>query len=252
MLIVPTGDLVGILSDVLPLAPDNKDHPHHGVLLEWDGSQLSAHASDGLSAGVSSYDPDDPDDFPEDGPVVHWGPTEGGEPTWRFFVTAPDAKEIVKTFKLAWKFRAIPLNVKVSPTGTLLFIERTRDTGKTEHTMAVRPPTDGVPRGFPDVPALVADLMHYRAPADHSVVWGHRLAAFQTASRRGPVAQVFTRGDRPTVIKVGNRFIGCVTAEREPKRPASDVLRTGSGVLLGAAVTRQGNGTVMVENGTTS
>lgn len=232
MLIVPTGEFVGILSDVIPLSTESKDAPHYGLLLEWNGHQLSAHASDSLSAGVSTYDPDDPTDFDTDVNTEHvnYGPTSEDEPPWKVFLSLDDAKETVKTFKLAWKFRAVPLNIKVNAMGNRLIIERTRDTGKTEHVMSMQP--TGAHLSFKDIRAEVRKLMNHLEPKLHCVVWGHRLAAFEHASRRGPVALVFSVGNQPVVVKVGNRFVGYVTPERDPQRD-TNVLRTGSSVLAG-------------------
>ena len=239
MLIMPTADLVGIITDVLPLAPDpkDKDNPRGGVLLEWDGEALHAHATDGLSAGISTYHPDDPTDFDDDAtqPVVYWGDSGGDpEPRWRVFITTADAKEVVSTFKLAYKFRMVPLHVKVNLARTRLIIERTRDTGKTQHEMTVERVADA-DRVFPDLRAQIDRAEGNTASVDRLAVWGHRLAAFANAGRRGPVELIPVRfaDDELVVVRVGSRFAGYVTPHTEPRRPPSDVLRNGAGVLVG-------------------
>jgi hypothetical protein len=230
MLIVPTGDLVGILSDVLPFAPAGKDNAHYGVLLEWDGTALHAHAADGLSAGISTYDPEDPNDFGEDNDQA-WGPF-GETPRWRVFVTADDVAEIVKTFKVPYKLRAIPLFLRVDETGARLTIERHRASGKTAHVMTVEP-TDA-DRSFRDIRAEVERFDKNPVELSRIPVWAHRVAAFEQAGRRGVMWQypVEMSDASLLVIRIGERFVGYTTLYREPKQSAGDVLRDGAGVMV--------------------
>ena len=230
MIIVPTAALLGILTDVLPLADDSKDSPLFGVLLEWTGTVLNAHASyaGGLMAGASTWDPDDTFDAPPDDAGYVPGPTREDEPAWRVFVSYPDAVEIVKTFKVPEKFRHVPLFVKVNDTGTRLIVERSRDTGRTEHVMTVQP--TGTEAAFPDIARTAWRFRHGDSDVGRVEVWGHRLAAFSNASRRGPLELAFNKGG-PIVVQVGDRFIGMLTPERA-KSEASSVLRDGAGVLV--------------------
>jgi hypothetical protein len=237
MITISTGDLLGLLTDVMPLATDSKDSPQYGVLLEWtdamsDGGRLRAHATNGgLTAGVSSWDPDDreiyvaPDEF-----AYVPGRSFEDEPAWRAFIAMPDVAEIVKTFKLPAKFLWIPLRVKVNDTGTRLIIERSRDTGKTQHLMTVQP--TGTEAAVPDIDAMVEGALHRLRPRNGIKMWGHRIAAFANASRRGPLDLTFTNAG-PVVVRVGDRFAGTLTAEK-PERSAS-VLRDGAGVMVGAS-----------------
>ncbi|MBM0235923.1 hypothetical protein JNW88_00275 [Micromonospora sp. ATA32] len=60
MITIPTGDLVGVLADVIPFAFPEDDLPHvNCVRLEWDGEMLHAEATDTLHAARSSWHPDD-------------------------------------------------------------------------------------------------------------------------------------------------------------------------------------------------
>ncbi len=75
--------------------------------------------------------------------------------------------------------------------------------------------------------------MQVHIPIRRTAIWGHRLAAFEQAGRRGPVELIFTDPTLPIAVKVGDRFIGYVTPEREARRLASDALRDDSGVMAG-------------------
>jgi hypothetical protein len=233
MITISTGDLLGLLTDVMPLATDSKDSPQYGVLLEWDRANLRAHATNGgLTAGVSSWNPDDraiyvaPDEFAYV-PGPSW---DEQEPTWRVFIAMPDVAEIVKTFKLPAKFLWIPLNVKANDAGTVLVVERSREYGKTQHLMTVQP--TGTEAAVPDIDAMVEGHLRHQLAVNRVGVWGHRIAAFANASRRGPLDLTFTNAG-PVVVRVGDRFAGTLTAEK-PERSAS-VLRDGAGVMVGAS-----------------
>lgn len=248
MIVVPTAEFLGILTDVLPFAPEDKNDPLYGVLLEWDGNVLTAHATDTLSAGMSTWSPEDLVDLPEADDMPVYGPTDD-DPAWRVMLAAPDVVEIVKTFKVAFKFRGIPLSLKVSPTGARFIVERSRDTGKSEHLVTVQPTGEHV--RFPDLRAQIDDHLTAPAVTGRSTVWGHRLAAFTAAGRRGPAELIYTEPPRPIVVRVGDRFRGFVSGQQSRRAAAIqtvDILRDGSGLLLGSEVTRQDNGTVMVEN----
>lgn len=245
MLIVPTGDLVGLLSDVLPFADPSKDSPNFGVLIEWDGEALHAHATDSLSAGISTWDLDNIDrDLAEQAEQlgVHYGPTQESEPRWRVFVGLDDAKEIVKTFKLAFKFRGVPLHVKVNESRSRFMVERTRDTGKTEHVMSVQPVHEHEGT-FPDLRAQIARAEQNVQPSTRIPVYGHRLAALEHAGRHGVIEQIpiaFADSEL-VVVRAGEAFVGFVTPENKQARrladKQSDVLRNGSGVLLSEPAT---------------
>ncbi|WP_213451561.1 hypothetical protein [Rhizomonospora bruguierae] len=59
MITIPTGELVGLLGDVVPFASPDKDMPNYNVVrLEWDGEMLHALTCDTIRIGWSSWHPD--------------------------------------------------------------------------------------------------------------------------------------------------------------------------------------------------
>lgn len=220
MIVITSGELVGLLADVTPFAPEAKDDPHHGVLLEWTGATLRAHAADALSAGLSTWDPEGRWDAPPAELGGKFGASREDEPRWRVFLALSDVAEIVKTFKVAVKQRHAPVSVRANDAGTRLIIERTRDTGLTEHLMMVRP--TGAEVSFPDIMAAVAETEKHAEPVFYIRAWAHRLAAFANAGRHGPFTQGFA-GEHPLVVMAaGGRFVGYYTPETESRRPGAD------------------------------
>jgi hypothetical protein len=223
MLIIPTAELIGLLTDVMPLMPADKKAADRIVRVEWDGAQLLATAADGVRAGTSAWDPDDPSEHDGKKYEVVYGPTNRPEPKWSVYLHADDVAEIVKAFKLADKFGGVPLMVRVNDTGTRFIVERSRETGKTAHLMTVTPLTDA---RLPNVRVQVGELWSERSSTGRVVCWAHRLGGFLAAGRRGPLAQIPTgpAGDGPVIVKVGNRFVGHYLPEREPRAtPRSEV-----------------------------
>jgi hypothetical protein len=78
---IPTGELTGLLSDVLVFAFPEDDLPHvNCVRIEWDGEMLHAEATDTLHAARSSWHPDDIDGN-DSQPSLH-NPLGGDDDRW--------------------------------------------------------------------------------------------------------------------------------------------------------------------------
>lgn len=209
MIVIPTSDLVGILSDVIPFAhPDDEATSMHCVRLTWDGEQLNAITTDGYRIGWASWMPGDVNAGQElqDELFTDWA--SGDEP-WTMMLALPDAKEIVKVFKLGPKPGAVaPLFLDYDEERRRLKVERARESGHSAITYAA---VDEFVE-FPDVQRQLqeADMLTdvrsvvYHAPG---------LADFAKVRPRGPLVLVFAEGI--THVSIGERFIGAIIPVRD-------------------------------------
>ena len=166
MITIPTADLVGILSDVIPFALDDDEVPLlNQVRLEWDGRQLHALATDRYRLGISSWEPGDIGDGEEsqDELGVDWG---SGDDPWAMAVDLPDAKELVKVFKLPTKEAiGVPVTVDYDTERWQARVSRSKDTGHSGLTVLVQDRRDEFPnvRALLDKPAAATDRIGYTA-----------------------------------------------------------------------------------------
>lgn len=236
MLTVPTVELTEGFADVIGLAPQSKEAAMRGVLVEWTGDELTFAAQDVLSGGVSSWVPGEGEEGrDETGELIHWG---GDDAPWRVFVDHDDAKQIMKNFKLASRYRLTPLTVKVNPTGSRLIVERSQDTGRRASLLMVPSDPESV-RLFPDVRRIAQDAVIGWADGAPGVAYsGARLAAFGAVRAHGVTQLMFGAGkDRPTAVKIGARFTGFIYPDGAKVLPppalgsaGSDLLRSGAGL----------------------
>jgi hypothetical protein len=248
MLTIPTSELLGLLADVLGFAPVVKDDPRRGVLIEWDGGSLNASAYDVLSAGRSSWEPGggQEGDIHETGNNAEGGGFEwgGNDPAWKAFVSLDDAKDIVKTFKVASKLWWIPLTVKISPTSGKLTIERSGEFGKPAALVTVTVDRD-VTAKFPDVLAMWTGLQDEWSAlgdsVDHILFSPYRLAAFGTVRAHGTLMLTFAGEQGAVSATMGNRFRGFIFPATARKAEASAILNLG-GDQAGSDFLRHGTG----------
>lgn len=231
-LTIPTAELTGLLNDVLPFVPATKDDPYRGVLIAWDNdsAELSASAYDVLSGARSTWvygegqEGDHDEEHAEANGIVY-GPRDD-DPSWQVFISADDAREIVKVFKLPAKRWWVPLTVKVSPTGARLTVERTGDHGPTEALQSVR--TVELVAGFPNIVGIterfqrgLTDLAAMAPERSHITFSPYRLAAFGAVRAHGALELTFTDG--PTVARMGERFVGFIFPNNARKGDAQAV-----------------------------
>lgn len=227
---IPTGDLVGILNDVIPMADPDKDFPStHCVRLEWSSYQLHALATDRYHLGWATWEPDDknvdedyqPDIFDE------WG---GVDDSWSLTLNLEDAKHLVKMFKLVGKgVYFVPLTVEYLATGAVR-IQRSKDTGHSAISTTVKDTF----AEFPDVRGILAKHDNVEAATGFNFN-AKRLASFAKVRPRGPLVMGFSGPDSLVRISIGERFVGAIAPTRDEERLAqapNDILRDGSGVLL--------------------
>jgi hypothetical protein len=220
MLTIPTSELIGLITDVIGFAPSAKDDPSNGILIEWDGHELSAAGYDVLSGGVSTWTPGegqegslDDSEGAHDATDIDWG---GDDSPWKVFISGADAREIVKTFKLPAKLWRVPLLVKCSPTGSSLFVERTKETGRTAHLAMFRSDTDLAAK-FPDIRAIAASARRFTRPADNEVFAAQRLATFGAVRPHGLMDITFGAENIPSAVNIGVRFVGFIYAATDGK-----------------------------------
>lgn len=239
MIVIPTSELIGGITDVLGLAPQTKDTAHRGIVIEWsDRGDLSFAAYDTFSGGVSTWTPFEGDESDVDDEIadeIRWG---GADDPWKVFISYDDAREIVKVFKLPSKDWRVPVSIKVSPTGSRLIVERSRDARRRESVVMVPTDLDELAR-FPDVREMVYETQRQSASGDREIsrdrvtFSGARLGAFANVRAHGLTELIFNGYSSLVAVRLGARFTGFIYPDGvKPSRnaKASDLLRYGSGV----------------------
>jgi len=226
---IPTGDLVGILSDAIPFAfPDDILPELHCVRLEWDGETLHTLATDRYRVGWSQWTPGDidPDDAAQDDLFTEWG--SGDEP-WATSIGLADAKELVKVFKLGPKEANTPIVVDHFAEHDRTKVIRSRETGHSAITVVAD--GLGLTFPFPDVRAQLAKADRVKATRK-AVYRADYLADFAKVRARGPMQLTFTGG--LTHVAIGKRFVGAIMPQRDDE-PIRSLLRDAVGVVLATA-----------------
>lgn len=213
-IMIPTGDLTGILADCLPFAStDRDDEVRHAIRIEWDGTMLHAFSTDGVRAAWSAWTADDEHQTShQEDLFTKWG---GGDLPWSLTLAPADAKDLVTIFKLSGKEYYTPLVIEET-NGTLKVVRR-RDSGHPALTAAM--PDQFV--SFPDIRKLLADnSVGDRVP---SIAFSARqLADFAKVRPRGPLELTFTGQHKPVLVAIGSRFQGAIM----PHRPDGEAERT--------------------------
>lgn len=201
MITIPTGDLVGILADVLPFAHPDDDYENiHCVRLEWDGEQLHAMATDRHRLGWSTWEAGDVGDDDKDDTVSEWG---SGDAPWVAVLDLADAVQISKVFKLPAKQVMTPLTVDYDSDRHRVTVVRSKDTSHSAITISA----DDTFVEFPDVRGWLAkaDQLAVVQEVGYSSKW---LADFAKVRPAGPMKLRFAKG--LTHISIGKRFVGAI------------------------------------------
>lgn len=212
MITVPTGDLVGILNDVLPFAwPDDDYKDLNCVRLEWDGEQLHAITTDRIRLGWATWEAGDVDAEAYD-LFSDWG---SGDRPWSATLALHDATEIAKVFKLPPKQAMTPLTVDYDQERQRITVVRAKETGHSAITYSA----DDTFVEFPDVRAwLAAGARTQVREVGYSSKF---LADFAKVRAAGPMKLRFTKG--LTQIAIGKRFIGAIQpVSDKDKKPTDD------------------------------
>lgn len=226
MITIPTGELVGTLSDVIGLAnPDRECPDTNCVRLEWDCEQLHALATDRYKAGWATWHPSHSEGD------IEWG---GADEPWSLTIGLDDAKHLVKTYKLSGKKHYVPLTIEHVHPGSVR-IQRHRDTGHSAISTVIR---DTFVE-WPHVKEVLAakDVL---APSGGFDINPRHLAPFAKVRPAGPMVLKFTGPNSMIHVSIGERFTGFVFPILDAVRlgvapkpdSGSDFLRHGSGVHL--------------------
>lgn len=207
MITIPTGELTGILADVATFAsPDDEILKLHSVHVEWDGEALHTMATDRYVLGWSRWFPSDigPGEETQDDLFTQWG---GTDDPWVVDLALPDAKELVKVFKLPSKEGRVPLTLTFDQEGDKrrLVVSRGRETGYSGITI-VAEDTDA---GFVDVREMLAKAAQARSVED-VVYAAEKLAGFAKVRPYGPMRLRFTGAEKLTHVSIGERFTGAI------------------------------------------
>lgn len=246
MITIPTSELIGGLSDVLPHISDPKGSATSGVKIAWTGEALVFTTYDVYSGvdvhwipgeGDEAEVQGDQEDEVGDGYSITWG---GEDDPWSTFVYYEQAKEIVKVFKLPAKLWRMPVTLKCSPTGDRVTIER-EDGPRVGRFLQVQA-DPGMTKNIPDVRAIayaedrgevdgVPSLATF-SPSPPVVVFSPtRLAAFGLGRPLGVLRLVLGNPNEPAGIMMGRRLAGFIyQSDAKGVHPYS-VLRDGAGVV---------------------
>jgi len=208
---IPTGELIGLLGDVLPFAFTDDDLPDiNAVRLHWDGSMLHAQATDRFRIGWSSWHPDDdPDvDYQED----IFAPLGGADDPWTATLPLAAAQETVQVFKLSKKLAHILLTVDHDAENGRLTIRRDRTAGMS----ALRLVHDVPLLNFPDVSRTLAEHNEVK-PVAGIAFTAKYLADFSRVRARGPLTLSFAGQSGLTHVAIGKRFTGAIAPVREER-----------------------------------
>lgn len=212
MITVSTGDLTGILADVIAFALDDEELADlNSVRLEWDGQMLHAYAHDLGRTAWSQWHPDDP--LPagaQDTLFARWGGDDG---PWSVGLRLADARELVRLFKLPAKERSCPVTVDLLD-DTRLRVARSAESSRSALIAVVE--HDSTPRF--DVAAYLSQWDRV-APVRSIAFNAAMLADFAVPRARGPLRLTFTGEESPTLVEIGERFLGAIMPTRtEPRR----------------------------------
>lgn len=215
MITIPTGELVGLLGDVIPMASADGDLPTlNAVHLHWDGEKLHAQATDRQHIGWSMWHPNDTPVEDHQGDLLNqWGGTD--EP-WKATICLADAKHLVKTYKLGGKQWFIPLTVEHTTAGVR--VVRARETGHSAISTVVRDT-------FEEFPKVDKALDPKRAVRNVAALAfnAKSLAVFAKVRARGDMEMRFGGPTGLVHIHIGERFRGGIQPvynERLGKKPA--------------------------------
>lgn len=205
---IPTADLHGILSDVIHFAsPDKDDDQRRAVHLRWDGTLLYASATDAIRVAVSSWSPDDKPDKDVQGRL---GEELGGGDPFEVLLAHDDVKHLLDTAKPIKNLEYVPLHLDSD--GWSLTVRRSKQTRVPGFSLAY----DGLSHAYPDLREVVVTAMANAEPVKEIWLNAALMADFgKVRQRGGPAKYTFAGPDRPTVVEIGDRFVGAIQSVRQ-------------------------------------
>lgn len=220
-ILVPTGDLTGLLGDVIPFASTDDEQPAYNcVRVEWDGKRVHAMASDRYRLAWSQWSPGDEPPKPyQDSLLTDWG---GDDEPWAATISLADAKHLAKVFKLPGKQWYTPITIEQHDDGAVNVV-RLHDTGYS-----------AIAAAMPDTKVEYIDIRDILSrndvvqPVTGLAFTPRLLADFAKVRPYGPMHMRFTGADGLVHVSIGERFAGAIQPVRgfenlpptEPKQEA--------------------------------
>lgn len=229
MITIPTSELIGGLTDMVPHISNPKDGYTAGVKLAWDGEALHFTVYDVLSAATVLWLPGEGDEAEVDDEhdeEIEWG---GTDDPWTTFLWLPQVKEIVKVFRLPAKLWRTPVNVKCSPTADRLTIER-EDGPRVGRFLQVSADT-GKLKDIPDVRTIAYDERRTPAADGVAAFSPSRLAAFGVGRPLGVLKLEVGSVNEPVGVTMGSRYAGFIYRSDAKGVHQYNLLRDGAGLV---------------------
>lgn len=234
MITIPTSQLIGAVSDVLPFAAIDLNDPTNCVVrIEWDGHRLITMATDRLRTARCTWDPaaEDLDESTADY-IDEYGADSTVLP-WSLRISTDDAKSLCKAFKLRGaKRQGVPVRLAVTCSSAVentYTLRASREGAAGWSPLALDISGHGKPRPEDNPEAdLHATLAKYAGitalGADVVAFPPKMLAAFGKVRAHGPLELEFTGPGRAMVRwRMGSRFVGLLT----PTVPAAEATTPG-------------------------
>jgi hypothetical protein len=230
MITIPTTELIGGLTDVLPIITDPKSDLA-GVVVEWDGEALHFTAYDVYSGATVLWIPGEGAEGDDESQEYDQDETDfgGDDAPWRTWIWLDSAKEILKLFKLPAKLWRTPVTLKCTPVGDLL-IERI-DSPRGNRELRVPGDPDKARSQIPHVGETFAKS-HEMAipPREASIAFFHqRLGAFGAARAHGTMTLWFGTEGEPVGVRIGTRYRGFIYPSGAANVRPFNLLRDGAG-----------------------
>lgn len=221
MITIPSGELTGLLRDVIPFACPHDDIPDLNVVrLHWDGDMLHASTTDTLRTARSTWHPDDDDEGDTKPSLVSvYG---GADDPWSLYMRLDDAKALVSHFKLPTKEAMVPITLD-HHRGKLT-VARSAAAGLEEVEVAVV----GRMVEFPDLDTMFATPPNTQPVTELGFI-GRHLADLGAVRQRGTLTLAFCGPQRATRIRIGRRFVATI-------RPDQSLRLAPTGTLFEATV----------------
>jgi hypothetical protein len=231
MITIPTTELIGGLTDVLPVITDPKSDLA-GVVVEWDGA-LHFTAYDVYSGATVLWIPGEGAEGDDESQEYDQDETDfgGDDAPWRTWIWLDSAKEILKLFKLPAKLWRTPVTLKCTPVGDLL-IERI-DSPRGNRELRVPGDPDKARSQIPHVGEIFAKAHDTALPPREPVIafFHQRLGAFGAARAHGTMTLWFGAEGEPTGVRIGTRYRGFIYPSDATNVRPFNLLRDGAGVV---------------------
>lgn len=235
MITIPTHELIGMISDMLPFVDVDKDSiAGHCIRIEQDGDELTMLATNRMQAFRVTWSPQD---------IAETAFDVRLHSDFNVRITPADAKAIVSAFKMPSKLDYAPLNVSAQVHSLAENTYRLTVSRSSEDDLWSALSMNVTGRGVPikdtsdvpesDIHGLINGQVGGSDVGLYGLTWNPKVLANLGKVERHGAIKVTHRSSRdgaPVYVKAG-RLDGVMFPVRELPGGRVDVLRTGSGVL---------------------